>query len=227
MVNKKYEIEYLPTFISQFNNILYYITYELKNKIAADNFYNEVVKQIEIRSEAPEAYEVFKTIKKGKTDIELNEIGIEQAKKLKELIKDYNIDLIISSPLKRARKTAEVINEAVKCNIIFEESLKERGYGIFEGMIRKEINDELINSDILNNYQINKEYKEIETIQSLCNRVWKLLDKLKQEYKDNNILLVTHGGTIRAINGYFNGTNEKGIIDNPGLKNCEIKLYEC
>ena len=59
------------------------------------------------------------------------------------------------------------------------------------------------------------------------NRVWKLLDKLKQEYKDNNILLVTHGGTIRAINGYFNGTNEKGIIDNPGLKNCEIKLYEC
>ena len=78
----------------------------------------------------------------GKTDIELNEIGIEQARQLKALIKDYNIDLIISSPLKRARKTAEIINETVKCNIIFEDSLKERGYGIFEGMIRKEINDE-------------------------------------------------------------------------------------
>ena len=137
----------------------------------------------------------------GKTDIELNEIGIEQARQLKALIKDYNIDLIISSPLKRARKTAEIINETVKCNIIFEDSLKERGYGIFEGMIRKEINDELINSDILNNYYINKEYKEIETIQSLCSRVWKLLDNLKPKYKDNNILLVTHGGTIRAING--------------------------
>ena len=69
MANKKCEIKYLPTFISQFNNILYYITYELKNKIAADNFYNEVVKQIEIRSEAPESYEVFKTIKNG----EINE----------------------------------------------------------------------------------------------------------------------------------------------------------
>ena len=79
----------------------------------------------------------------GKTDIELNEIGIEQARQLKALIKDYNIDLIISSPLKRARKTAEIINETVKCNIIFEDSLKERGYGIFEGMIRKEINDEI------------------------------------------------------------------------------------
>ena len=66
MANKKYEIKYLPTFISQFNNILYYITYELKNKIAADNFYNEVVKQIERRSNASEAYEVFKTIKNNK-----------------------------------------------------------------------------------------------------------------------------------------------------------------
>ena len=68
MVNKKYEIRYLPTFISQFNNILYYITYELKNKIAADNFYNEVVKQIEKRSNAPESYEVFKTFNGGKIE---------------------------------------------------------------------------------------------------------------------------------------------------------------
>lgn len=66
MANKKYEIKYLPTFISQFNDILYYITYELKNKIAAENFYNEVVKQIELRREAPESYEVFKILKKGK-----------------------------------------------------------------------------------------------------------------------------------------------------------------
>ena len=60
MANKIYKIKYLPTFISQFNNILYYITYELKNKIAADNLYDEVTKQIEIRSQNPESYEVFK-----------------------------------------------------------------------------------------------------------------------------------------------------------------------
>ena len=66
MANEKYEIKYSQTFISQFNNILYYITYELKNKIAAENFYNMVVKQIEVRSNAPEAYEVFKTIKSSK-----------------------------------------------------------------------------------------------------------------------------------------------------------------
>lgn len=46
---------------------MYYIAYELKNKIAADNFYTEVVEQIEIRSECPEAYEVFKILKDGNT----------------------------------------------------------------------------------------------------------------------------------------------------------------
>ena len=46
----------------------------------------------------------------GKSDIELNEKGIEQAKELKELIKNYDINLIISSPLKRAKQTAEIIN---------------------------------------------------------------------------------------------------------------------
>lgn len=41
MANKKYEIRYLPTFISQFNNILYYITYELKNKNMTDTIIKE------------------------------------------------------------------------------------------------------------------------------------------------------------------------------------------
>ena len=46
----------------------------------------------------------------GRTDIELNDTGIEQAKQTKKQIDNYKIDLIICSPLKRARKTAEIIN---------------------------------------------------------------------------------------------------------------------
>lgn len=62
MANEKYEIKYLPTFISQFNNILYYMTHELKNRIAADNFYKEVMEKIKKRSEIPEIYGAFKII---------------------------------------------------------------------------------------------------------------------------------------------------------------------
>lgn len=92
MANKKYEIRYLPTFISQFNNILYYITYELKNKIAADNFYNEVVKQIEIRSNAPESYEVFKTIKG------------EKIKYYKTNVKNYTIFYVVKDNVMEIRR---------------------------------------------------------------------------------------------------------------------------
>lgn len=92
MVNKKYEIRYLPTFISQFNNILYYITYELKNKIAADNFYSEVVKRIEIRSEAPESYEVFKTIRN------------EEIKYYKINVKNYTIFYVVKNNVMEIRR---------------------------------------------------------------------------------------------------------------------------
>jgi len=92
MENKNYEIRYVPTFISQFNNILYYITYELKNKIAADNFYNEVVKQIEIRSNAPESYEIFKTIKNGKV------------KYYKINVKNYTIFYVVKDNIMEIRR---------------------------------------------------------------------------------------------------------------------------
>lgn len=92
MLNKKYEIKYLPTFISQFNNILYYITYELKNKIAVDNFYSEVVKQIEIRSEAPESYEVLKTIRN------------EESKYYKINVKGYTIFYVVKDNVMEIRR---------------------------------------------------------------------------------------------------------------------------
>ena len=162
----------------------------------------------------------------GKTDIELNEEGIKQAEEAKRILKDYPIDMIVSSTLKRARKTAEIINEAKNVPIIFKEALEERGFGEFEGKTQQEFQDEIWNSEILANYSLNKEYKGVETIRSLCDRVWGLIEELKKKYVDKNILLVTHGGVTRAINGYFNGANEKGILEDLNLHNCEIRTFE-
>ena len=162
----------------------------------------------------------------GKTDIELNEEGIKQAEEATRILKDYPIDMIVSSTLKRARKTAEIINEAKNVPIIFKEALEERGFGEFEGKTQQEFQDEIWNSEILANYNLNKQYKGVETIQDLCDRVWNLIEDLKEEYYDKNILLVTHGGVTRAINGYFNGANENGILEDLNLHNCEIRTFE-
>ena len=52
------------------------------------------------------------------------------------------------------------------------------------------------------------------------------LDEIKEKYKDKNILLVTHGGTCRAINAYFNGIGENGHVQSAHIKNCEIREFE-
>ena len=57
MAKNKYTIKYTETFVKQFNNILKYFIYKLQNKIAAENFYDEVIKEIEKRSEYPESFE--------------------------------------------------------------------------------------------------------------------------------------------------------------------------
>ena len=56
----------------------------------------------------------------GSTDIELNETGIKQAEATKEKLLGENIDVIISSPLKRARKTAEIIASGRDIPLIFD-----------------------------------------------------------------------------------------------------------
>ncbi len=163
----------------------------------------------------------------GMTDIELNSTGIEQAKQASEQISNYKIDLIICTPLKRARKTAEIINEAIDCKIISDERIIERNCGNIEGTTKEEwpsiVNEDI---DIINNYNLNWNKLKVEPIQNVCNRVWNLLDEIEEKYKDKNILLVTHGGTCRAINAYFNGISEEGIVVSAKIKNCEIREYQ-
>ena len=66
MEKNKFIIKYTATFINQFNNITKYFIYKLKNKIAAENFYNEVINKIEKRSENPEGFEKYRSRRKRK-----------------------------------------------------------------------------------------------------------------------------------------------------------------
>ena len=74
----------------------------------------------------------------GRCDVPLNEKGLEQAEETRKKLLDEDIDLIICSPLIRARKTAEVINKGRNIKIIYDDRLIERDFGEFEG---KEIKD--------------------------------------------------------------------------------------
>lgn len=152
------------------------------------------------------------------TDEDLTELGIRQAEELRDKIKNMNFDIIICSPLNRAKHTAEIIN--INNNkIIYDDRIRERSCGDLSG---KPL--EVTNREEYWNYNTKIKYGTSENIKLFFERVYKFLDELKTKEYDN-VLIVAHSGVSKAFNGYFEGIND-GKFLNRGLKNCEIKEYE-
>lgn len=155
----------------------------------------------------------------GRTDIELNNKGIEQAYQTKENLENEKIDLIICSPLKRAKQTADIINKDRNIPIIYDERLLEICYGENEGRLHDDFDYDGFWS-IVNTH----EYKDAENVNKFIQRVHNFLNDLKN-CKEENILIVTHNGVCRAINTYFKGIPNDNNIINLGIKNCEVVKY--
>ena len=168
----------------------------------------------------------------GRKDIELNEVGIEQAEKLKNKLKNEKIDLIISSSLKRARETAKIINKEFNVDIFEDRRLIERGYGDLEGITKielKEMKKKDSRIDEACNYIKNISMYNMETMQDLCKRIYEFLDEITQKYKNKNILLVTHGSASIPIKCYFMKYPLQNLVDREkikGLENCEVIEFE-
>lgn len=156
----------------------------------------------------------------GKIDVDLNQKGIEQAKKVKEILKEKKIDFIISSPLKRAMQTAMVINEDRKLQILLDDRISERNLGDLQGEKVEEIDFKTlwVYSD--------SSYKKVESTKALFQRVYTFMDSIKKQYMDKQILLVTHGGVSVPIYCYFHGIPENKDLEEFILENCEIAEYE-
>ena len=163
----------------------------------------------------------------GKNDIELNARGIEQAEAAAKDVEALGIDLIICSTLKRAKKTAEIVNRNIGAPIIYSDALRERSYGEYEGLTTEDIkDDEILMKGMLNDVNMDLHHKGIESIGELCRRSWRVLDEVKDKYRERTVLLVTHGGTMRAIDAYFNSIPESGRITKPVAENCQVVCYE-
>jgi len=75
----------------------------------------------------------------GHTDIDLNDTGRAQAHEAAKILARCPIDLVVASPLKRARTTAEIVSEQLGKPLFFDDELKERRFGAFEGRIVSEV----------------------------------------------------------------------------------------
>lgn len=146
----------------------------------------------------------------GITDIELNQEGENQSKKVAFALKNEKFDVIISSPLKRTIKTAQIINQYHNQEIEIITNFKERDFGKLEGKEYKNVNFDKIKIDLLY-----KKYK-VEHIKDFEKRIKNAMHELLEKYQNKNVLLITHGGVAYMI---------IAILENKSFYDV-IKLYK-
>ena len=152
----------------------------------------------------------------GRQDIPLNKNGIEQAKIIKEELKNIKFDKIYSSPLIRAYETAKII-----CNgdIIKDERIIERCNGNLERKLKSEIKEEIDFSDP------NETKYNIEPVISFRKRIKDFFDDITNNQNVKNILVVTHAGVGIYARCYFEGEPKNGNYNTYKIKNCEVIKY--
>lgn len=133
----------------------------------------------------------------GRTDLPLTEEGLRQAQALAQRVEGLDIDLIIASPMLRARQTAAAVAEKYGLDIMIDERLIEQDYGIFEGKDRRDP------GFLANKRQFAVRYPGGESMMDVAYRVYSLIEEVKLKYPGKTVLLVCHGGVCRLIRTYF------------------------
>lgn len=125
----------------------------------------------------------------GRRNMPMNSNGIKQITELAEHLHEMNfqVDIIISSPLDRAKESAKIVAEKIgfEGNIIYDEEFIERSFGLAEGLVySREIN-------------LNDAKYGAESVEAVCERAKTAIEKYMSN-DDKSILIVAHGGILAA-----------------------------
>ena len=161
----------------------------------------------------------------GQMDVPISRIGLSQAKMLAERLRNKKIDVIYTSRLQRAVKTAEEIKKFHRnAMIVKDKMLNEMSWGIWEGLkigyIKKKYRN--IYGQRKKN-KFNFQVPKGESPKQLNERVKKAIKKIIRQNKDKNILIVGHGGVNRAILGILLKWGSSRIISTR-LNNASISI---
>ncbi len=145
----------------------------------------------------------------GSIDIPLNEKGIEDAENASILLKDYELDILITSKLKRAIHTAELLIAGRNIPIIQNKLCNERNYGKMQGLNYIEV-EEI--KPRIKYFKLNNDFHSLnppdgETFPALRRRAKLFSEFIFQNYTGSNILVVSSSAFMQQLHGIFQGTN--------------------
>ena len=159
--------------------------------------------------------ENLQRILQGQMPGHLTEEGIHQAEEARNRLKDIPFQCIITSDLKRAVDTANIISEAHQCPLILEPLLRERDFGIHTGGPYISISHQLDPS--------------AETMEQLAQRAADFLNKLTQNsfhfslLTSHPLLVISHGLFLRVLQAVYHGVPVRSIEK---MENAEVRTLE-
>jgi broad specificity phosphatase PhoE len=126
----------------------------------------------------------------GSSDIPLNETGRNQAAVAGATFSREDWDVIIASPLSRARDTAQIVAQKLNMPVVIFPELVERSFGVAEGFSH---------SEWRKMYEANEYIEGLESLEDLRSRCELLLQLVATEYDGLRVLAISHGALIRKV----------------------------
>lgn len=157
----------------------------------------------------------------GATNIELTELGHQQAVETgkKILAEGIKADEILCSPLVRAAGTARHISEITGIPVRVEPRLKEQNFGKWESTPRDGAEFRKAKEEFCCRYEGG------ESMLQLAQRIYNLLDEIRDESDHKTYILVAHNRISRVVQSYFyEMTNAEYAAF--GVKNCAVLRYD-
>jgi probable phosphoglycerate mutase len=132
--------------------------------------------------------------------IPLTEKGIDQAEKAAKFLEDMNISAIYSSPIQRAKNTAEIVGKHNSIDVKIDDRLIELDMGKFTGVPYDEIFSS--HGNVFMKFykgELEIAHNGVETFADVKKRVLGIVDHVIENHPDENVVLVTHMDPIKAM----------------------------
>ena len=158
----------------------------------------------------------------GHSNSDLSSVGQAQIQALGQWMKNVPFDLIYSSDSLRAKQTAEAITQFSGHELQFDQRLREKNLGVFEGLTSEEARER--HPEVFHLFKTaGSKYviDEGESTQQLQDRALEIVNEIRIKHPEERVLLVTHGGFIRVVMKHSLGlsleTPTRFLIRNTGV----------
>jgi len=132
--------------------------------------------------------------------VPLTDKGITQAQQTAELLEDMNISAIYSSPIQRAKHTAEIVGKHNSIDVTIDDRLIELDMGKFTNVPYDEIFTSHGNVFMkFYNGELEIAHNGVETFADVKKRVASIVEEVIEKHPDENVVLVTHMDPIKAM----------------------------